>query len=98
MFTKVLELLDFVERDYSQYGWTLQLVNRKLRHFDIYYMDNNVTADQMIDAVEKVSGPGKLLSYICAHDLVHAVMQEVDPEGLEERCVGPGKRKGRGHI
>ena len=69
--------------------------------------------DEVIDVVEKeVSGcPGKLLGYRTMHKrlrqehelhlpryLVHAVMQEVDPEGLEERCVGTRKRKGRGHI
>jgi hypothetical protein len=81
-----------------------------MRHFDIYYTDKDVTVDQVIAAVEKeVSGPGKLLGYRAMHnklrqehelnvprDLVHAVMQEVDPEGLEERCVGTGKKKRKG--
>ena len=82
-----------------------------MRYFDIYYTDKDVyTIDQVIDAVEKeVSGPGKLLGYRAMHkklrqqhelnvpcDLVHAVMQEVDPEGLQERCVGTGKKKRKG--
>ena len=104
------EVLDFVERDYSQYAWSLRSLDRRMRHFDIYYTDKDVTVDQVINAVEKeVSGPGKLLGYRAMHqklrqehelnvprDLVHAVMQEVDPEGLEERCVGTGKKKRKG--
>ena len=68
-------------------------------------MDKDVAVDQVIDAIEnEISGPGKLLAYRAMHkklrqqhklnvprDLVHAVMQEVDPEGLQERCVGTGK-------
>jgi hypothetical protein len=82
-----------------------------MKHFDFYYTDKDVTVDQVINAVEKeVSGPGKLLGYRAMHqklrqehelnvprDLVQAVMQEVDPEGLEERCVvGTGKKKMKG--
>ena len=104
------EVLDFMERDYSQYPWSLRSLDRRMRYFDIYYTDKDVTVDQVIDAVEKeVSGPGRLLGYRAMHmklrqqhelkvphDLVHAVMQEVDPEGLQERCVGTGKKKRKG--
>lgn len=59
---------------------------------------------------KEVDGPGKLLGYRAMHkklrqvhglnvprDLVHAVMYDVDPEGLEGRCcVGTGRRKKKG--
>ena len=36
-----------------------------MRYFDIHYTDNNVTVEQISDAVKKeVDGPGKLLGYI----------------------------------
>jgi hypothetical protein len=67
-----------------------------MRYFDISYTDKNVTVEQVEEAVAKESdGPGKLLGYRAMQkklrqehelnvprDLVYAVMQEVDPEGL----------------
>lgn len=69
---------------------------RRLRHFNIFYTNTNVTLDQVKEAVGKeLEGPGKLLGYRALHqkirqehllnvprDLVCAVMQEMDPEGM----------------
>ena len=54
----------------------------------------------------ELRGPGKLRGYRAMHknvrqehgfnvprDLVHAVMYELDPEGLESRAVGPRRKK-----
>ena len=63
----------------------------------------------MHDAVSgELHGPGKLLGYRAMHkkirqehglnvprDLVHAVMYDLDPEGLEARAVGAKSRKRR---
>ena len=37
------ELLGFSERDLMQYAWSLCIVDRHPGHFDIYYLDKNVS-------------------------------------------------------
>ena len=84
------------------------MLDRRMRYFDISYTDKNVTVKQVEEAVAKeIDGPGKLLGYRAMQkklqqehelnvprDLVYAVMQEVDPEGLETRGgVGNARQK-----
>ena len=83
------DLEKYVRQGLRRKEWSLQSLDRRMRYFDIYYTDKDVTVDRVIDAVEKeVSGPGKLLGYRAMHmklcqqhelkvprDLVHAVMQ-----------------------
>ena len=103
--------MDFLKRDYPQYAWSLSSLDRRMRYFDISYTDKNVTVEQVEEAVAKESdGPGKLLGYRAMQkklrqehelnvprDLVYAVMQEVDPEGLETRGgVGNARQKKKG--
>lgn len=105
------EILDFMKRDYAEYSWSFRSLDRRLRYFDIYYTDSNVSVQEVKDAVKlEVNGPGKLLGYRAMQkklrqehdlkvprDLVHAVMYDVDPEGLEARGgVGLGKKKVKG--
>ena len=106
------EILSFVIRDYSCYTWSVRSLDRRLRHFDIFYSDKDVTVDYVRQAVaEEMDGPGKLLGYRAMQkkirqehelnvprDLVHAVMYDLDPEGLEARSVGAKKRKPKGHF
>ncbi len=68
-------------------------LDRRLRHFNIFLSKNkNVTLEELIQVVEEeLEGPGNLLGYRALHknptrvprDVVHAVMYDVDPEGLE---------------
>ena len=104
------ELLDFMKRDFSQYAWSMPTLDRSLRHFEITYIDKDVSVDEIRDTVSKeLRGPGKLLGYRAMHmkirqehslnvprDLVHAVMYDLDPEGLEGRAVGAKKKKAKG--
>ena len=105
------EILDFLNRDYSQYAWSLSSLDRRMRYFDISYTDRNVTVEQVREAVVKeIDGPGKLLGYRAMQkklrqehelnvprDLVYAVMQDVDPDGLDARGgVGTGRKKKKG--
>lgn len=101
------EMLDFLQRDYSQYPWSLCSLDRRMCYFGIFYTDKEVTVEEVKCAVEKeIDGPGKLLGYgamqkklrqeHCLNvprDLVYDVMYQVDPEGLEERRVGAGRKK-----
>lgn len=60
---------------------------------------------------KELDGPGKLLGYRAMHNkirqeyllnvprnLVHAVMFDLDPEGLEARCPTVKKGKTKGHF
>ena len=104
------EILDFLRRDFPQYAWSIPTLDRRLRHFNINYADENVSVDQVRDAVAReIRGPGKLVGYRAMHrkvrqehglnvprDLVHAVMYELDPEGFESRAVGARRKKTEG--
>ena len=106
------EILDFVQRDYPQYRWSMRTLDRRLRNYRIRYIDHNVTIDEVRTAVrEELDGPGHLLGYRAMmqkirqqHDLkiprhlVHTVMQELDEEGLHNRQPGAKKRKPREHF
>jgi hypothetical protein len=106
------EILSFVERDFPHYSWSLRSLDRRLRHFNIYYQDRNVTVAEVRHAVEnELEGPGKLLGYRALHkkirqqchlrvprDVVHAAMYNVDPEGLENRAPRFKRKKQKGHF
>ena len=108
---KRTEVLDFVAKKYPMYVWSLRTLCRRLSYFEIKYIDHYVQLDDLRQAVQKeVQGPGRLLGYRALHkkirevhnlnvprNLVYAMMEEVDPEGLEERsCVGKQKRPPKG--
>ena len=106
------EILSFVKRDYSCYPWSIRSLDRRPRHFAIFYSDREVTVDDVRQAFAKeLDGSGRLLGYRAMHkkirqehelnvpgDLVNAVMYELDPEGLETRGVAAKKRKPKGHF
>ena len=101
-----------MEKDFSQYTWSVRTLDRRLRYFDIFYNDKDIDIDQVKEAVaEELEGPGKLLGYRAMQkkirqvdeldvpqDLVHAVMHDLDPEGLESCGVGAKKKKPKGHF
>ena len=104
------ELLDFVREQYPMYAWSLRTLCRRLNYFKIQYIDLDTDLEAVEEAVRKeLSGPGSLLGYRALtsklrevhnikipRDLVYAMMQEVDPTGLEERGgVGQPKRPPR---
>ena len=100
-------MLDFVKHDFDQYTWSLRSLDRRLRHFQIFYKDETVQVGDVMDAVGKeLNGPGRLLGYRAMHkkvrqqhgfnvtrDQVYDVMTELDPEGLEARGGVGGARK-----
>ena len=91
------ELLDFVQRDYPQYAWSLRSLSRRMAHFNIKYTNYDTDLQAVGTAVrEEIEGPGQLLGYRSMHKklreqhnlavprgLVYDVMTLVDPEGLE---------------
>ena len=58
------EVLDFVQRDYPQYTWSLPTLSRRLARFDIKYVDYETDLKKVEEAVAlELQGPGKLLGY-----------------------------------
>jgi len=98
---KRIEILDFVRRDFPEYQWNFPTLARRLREFQIRYINYDTEIDQVQHAVEaELQGPGQLLGYRAMNHklrteygikvprhLVHAVMEDLDPEGLESRSV-----------
>lgn len=105
------EILSFLKRDYGQYALSIRTLDRRLRHFYLFYSDN-VTVEKVRDAVEQeLERPGKLFGYRAMQanirethslnvprDLVHAMMFDIDPEDLEARAPGTKKAKPKGHF
>ena len=44
---KRMEMLDYLERDYHQYKWSLRTLDCRLRYFDIKYSDVAVSVDDV---------------------------------------------------
>ena len=96
------EILDFMYRDYPHYTWSLRSLDRRLRYFKIYYIDNCITLQEVHNAVkEELDGPGRQLGYRAmrqkirqkhlikvSRDKVYDVMFDLAPEQLEERQLG----------
>lgn len=55
------EILDFMERDYPQYAWSLGTLSRRLKHFDTSYINYDLTVQEVEEVVrEEQNGPGQL--------------------------------------
>ena len=107
------EILDFMKSDFPQYSWSMRSLDRRLRHFGIFYHDKTtITVDAVKTAVkEELNGPGQLLGYRgmfqkvrqehqlnVARNQVYDVMSELDPEGLQARGVGRQKQRKKGNF
>ena len=58
------EILDFMQRDFDCYAWSIRTLDRRLRYFDIRYTDTDVAVDEVEEAVTReMEGPGRLLGY-----------------------------------
>ena len=93
------EILDFVKRDHASYCSSLPTLDRRLRYFNIYYIDRMTSLQQGSAAIQReLEGHGKLLGYRAMHHklrthhgirvprhLVHSMMADLDPDGLHSR-------------
>ena len=65
------EALDFLKRDFPIYAWSIRSLDRRLRCFEIYYNNREVSVEEVKDAVKKeLEGPGRLLGYRAMHKKV----------------------------
>ena len=103
------EVLDFISRDYPQYNWSLSSLDRRLRHFNIFYISYDTPLADVESAVRKeLQGPGRLLGYRALNQklriehrikvprhLVYNMMANLDPEGLEARNLQKKTKKAK---
>ena len=106
------EVLDFMQRDFPQYNWSLATLDRRLRQFGIHYIYYDTPLAVVSDAVQKeLEGPGRLLGYRALNQklrtehnvqvprhLVYNMIAELDPEGLEARSLQRQKKKLKGQF
>ena len=99
-------------RDFNHYTWSLRTLDRRLRFFNIFRHDKNVTIDAVKNAVRKeCNGPGQLLGYRALQlkirqihglnvprDLVYAAMTDVSPEGLANRLPRFKEKRKKGRF
>ena len=90
------EILSYMLRDFPQYSWSIRTLDRRMRYFNIFYHNKNVSLNAVKEAVKgELNGLGKLLGYRAMHlkikqknglnvirDEVYDVMTDVDLEGL----------------
>ena len=62
------EVLDFLKRDYPEYAWSLPTLDRRMRYFDIKYINYETTVDEVVAASNTENdGPGQRLGYRALH-------------------------------
>ena len=103
------EILDFLQRDFPQYAWSLGTLSRRMKHFGIKFIDYDRTVDEVREAFQaEKKGPGQLLGYRAMHKrireqhglhvprgLVYDVMTLDDNDGLlRRRTIGKKRRRG----
>ena len=62
------EAINFLRKDFPQYVWSIQTLDRRSRYLGVYYKDDHVSVEDVKEAVKKdLEGPGKLLGYRRMH-------------------------------
>ena len=100
------KIIEFVKRDYPDYSWSIPTLDRRLRHFNISYIEYETPLEDVYAAVQtELSGPGKLLGYRALNQklrikhgvkvprhLIHNVMADLDQAGLDRRNLKKRQR------
>ena len=61
-------MLNFLKSDYPEYAWSLPTLDRRMRYFDIKYINHETTVDEVVAASNTENdGPGQLLGYRALH-------------------------------
>ena len=77
------EILDCLQRDFSQYAWSLGTLSRHMKHFGIKFVDYGTTVDQVREAFNaEKDGPGQLLGYRAMHKKIRDQYGLRVPRGL----------------
>ena len=55
------EILSYMLRDFPQYSWSIRTLDRRMRYFNTFYHDENVSLNAVNEAVKgELNSPGKL--------------------------------------
>ena len=106
---KRAEILEFVKRDHPDYPWSIATLDRRLRHFNISYIEYDTPLEKVYAAIQtELNGPGKLLGYRALNQklriqhavkvprhLVHNVLTDLDQDGLDRRNLRKKKKRAR---
>ena len=106
------EILSYMLRDFPQCSWSIRTLDRRMRYFNIFYYDKNVSLNAVKEAVnEELNGPGKLLCYRAMHlkirqknglmvtrDQVYDFITDVDLEGLRQMQPQFKRKKEKGTL
>ena len=58
------EMIDFLERDFLQYAWSMITLSRRMKHFGIKYIEYEIALEDVRAALRTENiGPGQLLGY-----------------------------------
>ena len=58
------EILNFMERDFSQYAWSERTLKRRIAHFELRFRDTQNTLEEATAAIkQELKGPSKTLGY-----------------------------------
>ena len=91
------KVLDFVQRDYPQYTWSLPTLSRRMAKFEIKYVDYDTDIKKVESAViEELIGPGQLLGYRAMHKKLREQHHLLVPRGLVYNvftCFCPGQNR-----
>ena len=89
------EILVFVSRDCCIYAWSIRTLDKRLREYQIFYNEKNLTVNDVRKAVEtELTGPGKQLGYRVMHKKIRQLHELIVPRGLvyeEKRSFYLGK-------
>ena len=56
------EMLSYMLRNFPQYSWSIRTSDRRMRYFNTFYHDENVSLNAVKEAVKgELNGLGKLL-------------------------------------
>ena len=62
------EISSYMPRDFPQYSWSIKTLDRRMRYFNIFYHNNNVSLNAVKEAVNRdLNGQGELLGYRAMH-------------------------------
>lgn len=93
------EILDFMKQDYGDYNWSMATLDRRLRYFNLNYIDRATSLETIESAMKnELKGPGRLLGYRSMNQklrqkygikvprhLVYNMLADMDPEGVAGR-------------
>ena len=62
------KISSYMLQDFPRYDWSIRTLDRRMRYFNIFYHNQNVSLNAVKEAVKgELNGQGKLLGYRAMH-------------------------------